>query len=73
MKETFPTGKQKKKKNHTKCLSYSIENNLKKKKKENYKNCRLGDLQAKGFRQSAGCTIMYYNLLNFKQIMIKLI
>lgn len=33
MKETFPTGKQKNK-NHTKCLSYSIENNKKKRKKK---------------------------------------
>lgn len=55
MKETFPTGKQKKK-NYTKCLSYIqqkiIFKKKKKKRKENYKICRLGDLQAKGFHFS---------------------
>lgn len=57
-----------------KCLSYSIENYFSKKKKKKIKKFAGWEIfKQKVFTSLLSCTIMYYNLLNFTQIMIKLI
>lgn len=63
MKETFPTGKQKKK-NHTKCLSYSIENNKKKKKERKLQKLQVGRSTSKRF--SPVCWL-YNHVLQFTE------